>query len=232
MLPLPLFSTGGSSLLASFLGLGIALGLAARGARQLAARHEGLVERGMAYRTPDGSVYFSIEKYQGCGCRYGQLVKLNFEGMRSGERVSSDEYEKESLADFALWKARVPEDGDVFWPSPWGEGRPGWHVLFVVPTADRAEWLRRTARGSGAAESSAWVTTLDELRRRGLGARLAPVRGPSAVPMVLGGLGAGPSPLAGPAVGSRRWLELLGSGGAEANGGPPRLGNLTPVVAE
>jgi cysteinyl-tRNA synthetase len=73
-------------------------------------------------------VYFSIEKYRGCGCTYGRLVKLNFEEMRTGERVASDEYEKESLADFALWKARVPDDGDVFWPSPWGEGRPGWHI--------------------------------------------------------------------------------------------------------
>ena len=86
------------------------------------------VARGIAYRAPDGSVYFSIEKYRGCGCTYGQLVKLNFEEMRAGERVSSDEYAKESVADFALWKARVPEDGDVFWPSPWGEGRPGWHI--------------------------------------------------------------------------------------------------------
>jgi cysteinyl-tRNA synthetase len=48
--------------------------------------------------------------------------------MRVGERVSSDEYAKESVADFALWKARVPDDGEVFWPSPWGEGRPGWHI--------------------------------------------------------------------------------------------------------
>jgi len=48
--------------------------------------------------------------------------------MRAGERVKSDEYAKESVADFALWKARAPEDGDVFWPSPWGEGRPGWHI--------------------------------------------------------------------------------------------------------
>ena len=87
-----------------------------------------LMARGIAYRAPDGSIYFSIEKYQGCGCKYGQLVKLNFDEMRVGERVASDEYEKESLADFALWKARVPEDGDVFWPSPWGEGRPGWHI--------------------------------------------------------------------------------------------------------
>jgi cysteinyl-tRNA synthetase len=55
-------------------------------------------------------------------------VKLNFDEMRAGERVASDEYDKESLADFALWKARVPEDGTVFWPSPWGEGRPGWHI--------------------------------------------------------------------------------------------------------
>ena len=82
----------------------------------------------MAYRAPDGSVYFSIEKYQGCGCRYGQLVNLNFEAMRPGERIQSDEYTKDSIADFALWKARVPEDGEVFWPSPWGEGRPGWHI--------------------------------------------------------------------------------------------------------
>ena len=89
---------------------------------------ERLIARGIAYRAPDGSVYFSIEKYRGCGCTYGQLVKLNFEEMRAGERVSSDEYAKESVADFALWKARVPEDGDVFWPSPWGEGRPGWHI--------------------------------------------------------------------------------------------------------
>jgi cysteinyl-tRNA synthetase len=87
-----------------------------------------LIARGIAYKANDGSVYFSIEKYRGCGCQYGQLVKLNFDEMRVGERVSSDEYDKESVADFALWKARVPEDGDVFWPSPWGEGRPGWHI--------------------------------------------------------------------------------------------------------
>ncbi len=89
---------------------------------------EKLVQRGVAYKTADGSVYFSIEKYRGCGCTYGQLVKLNFDEMRVGERVKSDEYAKESVADFALWKARVPEDGEVFWPSPWGEGRPGWHI--------------------------------------------------------------------------------------------------------
>ncbi len=89
---------------------------------------EKLVTRGLAYKAGDGSVYFSIEKYRGCGCTYGQLVKLNFDEMRVGGRVQNDEYAKESVADFALWKARVPDDGEVFWPSPWGEGRPGWHI--------------------------------------------------------------------------------------------------------
>jgi cysteinyl-tRNA synthetase len=87
-----------------------------------------LINKGIAYRSPDGSVYFSIEKYRASGAKYGQLLNLNFEEMRSGERVSSDEYAKESIADFALWKARVPGDGAVFWPSPWGDGRPGWHI--------------------------------------------------------------------------------------------------------
>lgn len=89
---------------------------------------EKLMARGIAYQAPDRSVYFSIEKYQRNGGQYGQLMKLNFEEMRMGERVRNDEYAKESVADFALWKARVPEDGAVFWPSPWGEGRPGWHI--------------------------------------------------------------------------------------------------------
>ena len=89
---------------------------------------EQLLAKGIAYRAADASVYFSIEKYQACGHRYGQLVNLNFEEMRPGARVQSDEYTKDSVADFALWKARVPEDGAVFWPSPFGEGRPGWHI--------------------------------------------------------------------------------------------------------
>lgn len=87
-----------------------------------------LMQRGIAYKAADGSVYFSIEKYRASGAQYGQLVKLNFDEMRVGERVRSDEYEKEAVADFALWKARAPEDGEVSWPSPWGDGRPGWHI--------------------------------------------------------------------------------------------------------
>ena len=89
---------------------------------------EKLLAHGIAYQAADGSVYFSIEKYRASGRTYGQLLKLNFDEMRAGERVKSDEYAKEAVADFALWKARVPEDGEVFWPSPWGEGRPGWHI--------------------------------------------------------------------------------------------------------
>jgi cysteinyl-tRNA synthetase len=95
---------------------------------EIIALIEKLIARGVAYKANDGSVYFSIEKYQGSGCNYGQLLKLNFDEMRAGERVSADDYEKESVADFALWKARVPDDGDIFWPSPFGEGRPGWHI--------------------------------------------------------------------------------------------------------
>ncbi len=89
---------------------------------------EKLLARGFAYKAADGSVYFSIEKYRGAGCTYGQLLKINFDELRTGERVKSDEYAKESVADFALWKARVPEDGEVYWASPFGEGRPGWHI--------------------------------------------------------------------------------------------------------
>jgi cysteinyl-tRNA synthetase len=95
---------------------------------EIIALIERLIERGLAYRAADGSVYFSIEKYRAAGHRYGQLVNLHLDELRVGERVKADEYAKESVADFALWKARAPEDGEVFWPSPWGEGRPGWHI--------------------------------------------------------------------------------------------------------
>lgn len=83
-----------------------------------------LIEKGVAYLAPDKSVYFSIAKFP----RYGQLKKIDPEHMRPGERVKLDEYEKESIGDFALWKAWDEADGDVAWDSPWGRGRPGWHV--------------------------------------------------------------------------------------------------------
>lgn len=89
---------------------------------------ERLMARGIAYQAPDKSIYFSIAKYRDSGARYGCLLNLNFDEMRAGERVRNDEYAKEAVADFALWKGRVPEDADVYWSSPWGEGRPGWHI--------------------------------------------------------------------------------------------------------
>jgi cysteinyl-tRNA synthetase len=83
-----------------------------------------LFERGLAYQSEDGSVYFSVAKLPG----YGKLAHLDFGGLRAGARVAQDEYEKESYGDFALWKAWDANDGDVVWDSPWGRGRPGWHL--------------------------------------------------------------------------------------------------------
>lgn len=85
---------------------------------------ERLFEKGYAYKSEDGSVYYSIDKFS----EYGKLAHLDREGMKSGARVAQDEYDKENAADFALWKSYVPEDGDVVWDSPWGKGRPGWHI--------------------------------------------------------------------------------------------------------
>lgn len=83
-----------------------------------------LFEKGYAYQSDDGSVYYSIDKFEG----YGKLAHLDREGMQAGARVAQDEYDKDNAADFALWKAYVPEDGEVVWDSPWGRGRPGWHI--------------------------------------------------------------------------------------------------------
>ncbi|MFW6413917.1 MAG: cysteine--tRNA ligase [Verrucomicrobiota bacterium] len=83
-----------------------------------------LLTKGYAYRAEDGSVYFSIAAFPD----YGQLVNIDPAQLQTSARVKNDEYEKESLADFALWKAHTPEDGDVGWDSPWGFGRPGWHI--------------------------------------------------------------------------------------------------------
>ena len=83
-----------------------------------------LVDKGLAYKSEDGSVYFSISKFEG----YGKLAHLDLDGLRPGARVDQDEYEKDHVGDFALWKGWVEEDGDVVWESPWGRGRPGWHI--------------------------------------------------------------------------------------------------------
>ena len=83
-----------------------------------------LVERGLAYQAEDKSVYFRINKFPD----YGKLAHFDLAELRSTGRVKSDEYEKEHVGDFALWKAWDEEDGPVKWESPWGVGRPGWHI--------------------------------------------------------------------------------------------------------
>ena len=87
---------------------------------------ERLIEKDKAYQTKDGSVYFRVEAF----AEYGRLSRLADREITTSEtfRESSDEYDRDSAADFALWKARKIEDGENFWDSPWGQGRPGWHI--------------------------------------------------------------------------------------------------------
>ena len=83
-----------------------------------------LLDKGIAYRGDDDCIYYSIAKFPG----YGKLSGKRPEHLIAGARIKHDEYEKEEWADFALWKAWTPEDGDVFWETPLGKGRPGWHI--------------------------------------------------------------------------------------------------------
>ena len=85
-----------------------------------------LVENGVAYQAEDGSVYFAIDRFPS----YGQLSRLDKREVKAGARVAQDDYSKENAQDFALWKAAKPEDERVHaaWDSPWGRGRPGWHL--------------------------------------------------------------------------------------------------------
>jgi len=83
-----------------------------------------LIARELAYQAEDKSVYFRINRFP----EYGHLAHFDLGELRSTGRVKSDEYDKEHVGDFALWKAWDEEDGDVWWESPWGRGRPGWHI--------------------------------------------------------------------------------------------------------
>lgn len=91
---------------------------------------DSLMEKDLAYAASDGSVYFKVAAYPA----YGKLSRLQDRVIAtqattsSGELNDADEYDRESVNDFALWKARKPEDGENYWESPWGEGRPGWHL--------------------------------------------------------------------------------------------------------
>ncbi len=85
---------------------------------------ERLIALKHAYIADDGSVYFNIASYPD----YGRLARLDLSSLQSGARVAHDEYAKDHAADFALWKAWDTDDGAVAWDSPWGRGRPGWHI--------------------------------------------------------------------------------------------------------
>jgi cysteinyl-tRNA synthetase len=89
---------------------------------------QGLLQKGVAYKAEDGSVYFSIDRFPA----YGRLSRLDTRELKTGAsgRASSDEYAKEDARDFALWKAASPVDEQVgaAWDAPFGRGRPGWHL--------------------------------------------------------------------------------------------------------
>ena len=87
---------------------------------------EKLIKNGLAYKSKDNSVYFDIKKFK----NYGKLSHLILENQKENAsgRIASDEYEKDNAQDFALWKAWDEKDGDVFWKTKLGKGRPGWHI--------------------------------------------------------------------------------------------------------
>jgi len=93
---------------------------------QMIALVERLIARKVAYLAEDHSVYFAIDRFPG----YGKLSRLDTREVKTGARVAQDDYSKENAQDFALWKAAKPEDeaSGAAWDSPWGRGRPGWHL--------------------------------------------------------------------------------------------------------
>ena len=90
---------------------------------QMVALVKRLIKRGFAYET-EGSVYFDISKFK----KYGRLSGARLEDLKAGARIDSDEYSKDEARDFVLWKGWRPEDGEVFWETAVGKGRPGWHI--------------------------------------------------------------------------------------------------------
>jgi cysteinyl-tRNA synthetase len=91
---------------------------------KMIAMIEQLIARDLAYQAEDQSVYYRIKNFP----NYGHLAHFDLAQLQSSGRVRNDEYDKEHIGDFALWKAWDEEDGDVAWESPWGRGRPGWHI--------------------------------------------------------------------------------------------------------
>ncbi|VVB82451.1 Cysteine--tRNA ligase [uncultured archaeon] len=93
--------------------------------KEMVALIKKLLEKGLAYKTDDG-IYFKVSKFK----KYGKLSGINVKKLKEGasDRVLKDEYEKENVNDFALWKFYDEKDGDVFWETEIGKGRPGWHI--------------------------------------------------------------------------------------------------------
>lgn len=84
-----------------------------------------LMEKGHAYKAPSGDVFFKISSFPA----YGQMANIDSSKLKANaDGRLSDEYDKEDAQDFALWKAWTPDDGEVFWDTPIGKGRPGWHI--------------------------------------------------------------------------------------------------------
>ncbi|MEK6844203.1 MAG: cysteine--tRNA ligase [Nanoarchaeota archaeon] len=91
---------------------------------EMVAIIKSLLEKNIAYKGEDGSIYYSISKFKD----YGNLVHLKFKDAKTKARIKQDEYAKEKATDFALWKAWDEKDGNVFWETEIGKGRPGWHI--------------------------------------------------------------------------------------------------------
>ena len=101
---------------------------------------QGLIEKGLAYTTEDGSVYFSIAAFPD----YGRLSRVDPDTLRAGVRLQVDDYGKDDVRDFTLWKTAKPQDeaAGAAWDSPWGRGRPGWHLeCSVMSIAELGETL-------------------------------------------------------------------------------------------
>lgn len=95
-------------------------------AREMVAIIKALMKKGLAYKGEDGSIYYNIRKFRD----YGKFANIDIAKLRAGSsgRVKKDEYAKDDVKDFALWKAYDKADGDVFWETELCKGRPGWHI--------------------------------------------------------------------------------------------------------
>ncbi len=102
---------------------------------QIVAFASDLLKKGYAYKGDDGSIYFSIDKFKD----YGKLSQLDKSGIESGARVSQDAYSKDNPADFVLWKAWDEEDGEIYWETKLGKGRPGWHIECSAMSGDKVK---------------------------------------------------------------------------------------------